>query len=73
MRGTRPGEEAAGGAVMAVRAPGFSPFAALQETGTSEEAGLGDFISPIEERERTSAEFMKQLNLQITTAVPELF
>lgn len=31
-RGTRPGEEAAGGAVMAVMAPGLRPFTALPES-----------------------------------------
>lgn len=34
VRGTKPGEEAAGGAVMAVREAGFSPFPFLQTTGT---------------------------------------
>lgn len=40
-RGTRPGEEAAGGAVMAIRAPGVSPFTALQETATSIKKNTG--------------------------------
>lgn len=41
-RGTKAGDEADGGVVIAVRVPAFSPFTALQKTGSWANSQLGE-------------------------------
>lgn len=54
VRGTKPGEEAAGGAVMAVRVPGLSPFTVLLEKkrgrGNREGLSLAEIMVKLETR-----------------------